>query len=96
MSFGVDEENKFLQHSSVNKNRSPLEETAKGRCVLLKEAATEQNCWPMAKIVATNAGKNGFVISVKLMLGASGTTDTTFQYPEQPVNKLVMLMEMND
>ena len=47
----------------------------------------------MAKIVATDADKNGFVRSVKLMLGTSGATDMAFLYHEQPVNKLVMLME---
>ena len=47
----------------------------------------------MAKIVATNADKNGFVRSVKLMLSTSDTTDMALQYLEQPVNKLVMLVE---
>ena len=61
--------------------------------VLLKEAAAEQNSWPMAKIVATNADKNGFVRSVKLMLGTSSTTDMALQYLERPVNKLVMLVK---
>ena len=46
-----------------------------GDIVLLKEAVAEQNSWPMAKKVATNADKNEFVRSVKLMLGTSGTTD---------------------
>ena len=46
-----------------------------GDIVLLKEAAAERNNWPMAKMVATNADKNGFVRSVKLMLGTSGATD---------------------
>ena len=47
----------------------------------------------MAKIVAKNADKNGFVRRVKLMLGISGTTDMTLQYLERPVNKLVILVE---
>ena len=46
-----------------------------GDIVLLKEAAAERNNWPMAKIVATNADKNGFVRSVKLMLATSGATN---------------------
>ena len=46
-----------------------------GDIVLLKEAAAERNSWPMSKIVATNTDENGFVRSVKLMLGTSGTTD---------------------
>ena len=48
-----------------------------GDIALLKEAAAERNSWPMAKIVATNADKNAFVRSVKLMFGRSGTTDNT-------------------
>ena len=64
-----------------------------GVIVLLKEAAAEQNSWPMAKIVAMNTDENGFVRSVKLMLGTSGTTDMVLRYLEQPVNKLVMLVE---
>ena len=47
----------------------------------------------MAKIVATNTDGNGFVSSVKLMLGTSGTSDMAPQYLERPVNKLVMLVE---
>ena len=46
-----------------------------GDIVLLKEAAPERNNWSMAKIVATNADKNGFVRSVKLMLATSGATN---------------------
>ena len=42
---------------------------------VLKEAAVEQNSWPMSKIVATNTDENGFVRSVKLMLSKSGATD---------------------
>ena len=50
----------------------------------------------MAKIVATNVDKNGFVRSVKLMLGSPRTTDMALQYLEQPVIKLVMLVENSD
>ena len=53
-----------------------------GDIVLLKEAAAEQNSWPVAKIVAMNADKNGFVRSVKLMLGTSGETDMAHLYLE--------------
>ena len=64
-----------------------------GDIFLLKEAAAERNSWPMAKMVATNADKNKFFRSVKLMLGRSGATDMAFRYLERPVNKLVMLVE---
>ena len=53
-----------------------------GDIVLLKEAAAEQNSWPVAKIVAMNADKNGFARSVKLMLGTSGATDMAHLYLE--------------
>ena len=64
-----------------------------GDIVLLKEVAAEWNSWPMAKIVAINADKNGFARSVKLMLGTSGASDMALWYLERPVNKLVMLVE---
>ena len=64
-----------------------------GDIVLLKETAAQRYSWPMAKIVVTNADKNWFVRSVKLMLGTSGTTDMALQHLEWPVNKLVMLVE---
>ena len=92
--FGVDGEKKFLQHFSVGKNGNTIRRNCKvGDIVLLKEAAAKQNIWPMAKIVATNTDGNGFVSSVKLMLGTSGTSDMAPQYLERPVNKLVMLVE---
>ena len=53
-----------------------------GDIALLKEVAAERNSWPMAKIVAMNADKNGFVRSFKLMLGTSGTTDMALRYLE--------------
>ena len=64
-----------------------------GDIVVLKEAAAEQNSWPMAKITAMNTDENGFVRSVKLMLGTSGTTDMALQYLDWAVKKLVMLVE---
>ena len=41
-----------------------------GDIVLLK-AEAKRNRWPMAKIIATNKGTDGFVRSVRLMLAAS-------------------------
>ena len=41
----------------------------------------------MAKVVPTNADKHGFVRSLKLMLGTSGTTDMALRYLYGPVNK---------
>ena len=64
-----------------------------GRNCPTLEAATERNSWPMAKIAATNADKNRFVRSVKLMLGGSGNTDMALRYFERPFNKLMMLEE---
>ena len=64
-----------------------------GEIVLLKEAAAERNSWPMGKIVATNTDENGFVRSVKLMLGTSCATDMALRYLERPFHKLVMLVE---
>ena len=64
-----------------------------GNIFLFEEAATDQNNWPVAEIVATAADKSLFVRSVKLMLGTSGTTDMALQYLQQLVNELVMLVE---
>ena len=58
-----------------------------GDIALIKEAAAERNSWPMAKVVPTNADKHGFVRSLKLMLGTSGTTDMALRYLYGPVNK---------
>ena len=94
MSFGVDGEKKVLVTLQRWQKWSTIRRNCKvGDMVLLKKAATEWNSWPMTKIVATDADKNGFVRSVKLMVGTSGATDMAFLYHEQPVNKLVMLME---
>ena len=64
-----------------------------GDVVLLQEAAAEQNSWPIVKTVTTNADRNGFVRSVKLMLDTPGTTDMALQYLVRPVMTLVMLVE---
>ena len=64
-----------------------------GDVVLLQEAAAEQNSWPIAKRVKTNADKNEFVRSFKLMLDTPGTTDMALQYLVRPVITLVMLVE---
>ena len=61
-----------------------------GDIAILKEVAAKRNSRPMAKIVPTNPDKNGFVRSVKLMLGISSTTNIALRYLERPVNKLVI------
>ena len=63
---------------SIDKNS--VEETAK--CKILSYSRMQQQ----NRIVATNADKNGFISSVKLMLGASGKN-------VPPVKKLVILVE---
>ena len=64
-----------------------------GDIVLLKEAAIELESWSIGNKFATNADKNGFVRSVKLILCVSGTSGMANRYLEQLVNKLVMLVE---
>ena len=66
-----------------------------GDIVLLKDKA-ERNRWPMAKIIAANKGSDGFVQSVRLMLGASNNVDSVARHLERPVNKLVMLVENDE
>ena len=74
---------------------SPKRNCKVGGIVLLKDEA-ERNRWPMAKIIATNKGNDGFVRSVRLMLGASNKVDSVARYLERPVNKLVMLVENDE
>ena len=50
----------------------------------------------MAKIIATNKDNDGFVWSVRLILGASNKVDSVAQYLEQSVNKLVILVENDE
>ena len=61
-----------------------------GDIAILKEVVAKRNSRPMTKIVPTNPDKNGFVRSVKLMLGISSTTNMALRYLERPVNKLVI------
>ena len=63
--------------------------------MLLKEEA-ERNRWPVAKIIATNKGNDGFVQSARLILSASNKVDSVARYLERPVNKLVMLVENDE
>ena len=62
---------------------------------LLKNEA-ERYQWPMAKTVATNKDDKEYVLSVKLLTGASNADDNTVRYLEKPVKKLVMLIENDD
>ena len=66
-----------------------------GDIVLLKDE-TEINKLPMAKIIASNKGSNGFIQSIRLMLGSSNKVDSLAQYLEQPVNELAMLVENDE
>ena len=63
--------------------------------MLLKDE-TEINKLPMAKIIASNKGSNGFIQSIRLMLGSSNKVDSLAQYLEQPVNELAMLVENDE
>ena len=56
-----------------------------GDFFLLREVPAEWSSWLIPKIVATNADKNGFVRSAKLIVGASGATDMVLWYHEWPV-----------
>ena len=74
---------------------SPKRNCKVGDIVLLKDEA-ERNRWPMAKIIATNKGNDGFIRSVRLMLGASNKVDSAARYLERPVNKLLILVENDE
>ena len=66
-----------------------------GDIVLLKDEA-EINKLPMAKIIATNKGSDGFIQSIRLMLGSSHKIDSLAQYLEWPVNELAMLVKNDE
>ena len=80
---------------SRQKWNSPRRNCKVGDIALLKEES-ERSRWPMAKTIATNKGNDGFVRSVRLMLGVSNKVDSVARYLERPVNKLVMLVENNE
>ena len=50
----------------------------------------------MEQIISTNKSNNGFVKTLRLMLGASNKVDSVAWYFERPVNKLVMLIENDE
>ena len=77
---------------SRQKWNSPKGNCKVGDIVLLKEEA-ELNRWPIAKIIATNKGNDGFVPRVRLMLGASNKVGSVARYLKRPVNKLVIFVE---
>ena len=74
---------------------SPKRNCKVGDIELLKDEAERNRC-PMAKIIATHKGNDGFIRSVSLMLGASNKVDSVARYLEQPVNKLIMLVETDE
>ena len=47
----------------------------------------------MEEIIPTNKSNDGFVKTLRLMLGASSKFDSVAWYFERPVNKLVMWIE---
>ena len=77
----------LMTFQSRQKWNSPKHNCKAGDIVLLKEEA-ERNRWPMAKIIATYKGNDGFIQSVRLMLDASNKVDSVARYLEWPVNKL--------
>ena len=70
-----------MTFQSGQKWNSPKHNCKVGDIVLLKEEA-ERNRWPMAKIIATYKGDDGFIQSVRLMLGASNKVDSVARYLE--------------
>ena len=66
-----------------------------GDIVLVKDDM-ERNRWPMAKVVATYKDYKGVVRSVRLLMGSVDRVSQKSRYLEQPVNKLVALVENKD
>ena len=63
-----------------------------GDVVLLKESS-DRNDWPMERIIAANANRNGFVRSVTLSVARRDENDAKHQTLDRPVNKIVLLLE---
>lgn len=57
------------------KEDPPMRNCKVGDIVLLKEEA-ERNRQPMEQIISTNKSNNGFVKTLRLMLGASNKVDS--------------------
>lgn len=57
------------------KGDPPMRNCKVGDIVLLKEEA-ERNRQPMEQIISTNKSNNGFVKTLRLMLGASNKVDS--------------------
>ena len=52
-----------------------------------------QNKWPMARILKTYSDEEGLVRSVHLVTGRINSSDKETSIFDQPVNKLVLLVE---
>ena len=66
---------------SIQKWNSTKRNCKVGDIVLLKDEA-ERNRWSMAKIIATTKSTDGFVRSVRLMLGALNKVHSVARYLE--------------
>ena len=66
-----------------------------GDIVLIKDDI-ERNRWPMAKVVATYKDDKGVVPSVRLLMASVDGLSQKSRHLEQPVNKLVVLVENKD
>ena len=66
-----------------------------GDIVLVKDDM-ERNRWPMAKVVATYKDDKGVVPSVRLLMASVDGLSQKSRHLEQPVNKLVVLVENKD
>ena len=66
-----------------------------GGIVLVKDDM-ERNRWSMGKEVATYKDYKGVIQSIRLLIGSVDRVSQKSRYLEQPVNKLVALVENKD
>ena len=66
-----------------------------GDIVLVKDDM-ERNKWQMAHVVATYKDYKGAVQSLRLLMGSVNRVSPKSRYLEQPINKLVVLVENKD
>jgi len=59
-----------------------------GDLVLLRDKQNARNCWPMARIIATFAGKDGHVRKVEVKTTDQGSVKTFLR----PITETVLLL----
>ena len=90
MNSGLDGKRNFCGHFSLITNGTKNRNFQNGDIVLLKTDA-DHNQWPVAKVVGINSDAEGFVRSVKLLVGK--TQNDGERILKCPIHKIILLKE---